>query len=335
VSSTASKKSDLSISSVQGDAPDGWDREVLEAGGTPFHTLAIGAAAVARGQEAWYLRFEQQGRAVGFAVGAGVRSATPILGRRRSVLEFETMPLLLSDGSRTRVQAVAAIREFASDEGFGQLRLLSRDDRRPEETPALESVGLTVAPRLECRVALAADLETMMTRMSDGHRNSVTNAMSAGFQFFEDTSLEGAMRLQELRETSYGRRQAPGTAATRSQAREELQNVMRAYLAHEAIRFWFVHREGRPMSGAGIMPFGDRAYFAVGGTNQEGYGAGAVYALYGNLLPYLSTQGIRELNLGDIDAGAEAKGHAEHGLYRFRTGFGAEVVRSYTATGTT
>ncbi len=335
MSGSAPKQSGLSISATKGEAPAGWDHEVLEAGGTAFHSSVIGAAATARGREAWYLRLERGGRTAGLAVGAGTRSTTPILGRRRSVLEFEAMPLLTGGGA-TRRQAVEAIRAFARGQGFGQLSVRSHGDPRPDETPALASLRLKLVPRVEFRVPLAADLKTMIARMTPGHSSSVRSALAAGrLQLIEDTSLEGAMLLHELRETSYSRRHTKEAPSAYSQAIEEFQRVMRAYLAHQAIRFWFVHRDGRVLSGVGILLFGPWAYYYLGGTNQEGYGCGAVFALFGNLLQYLASQGVKELNLGDMAVGTEAKGHPEQGLYRFKAGFGAEVVRIYTATGPT
>ena len=72
--------------------PVRWDRDVLEAGGTVFHSSAMGAAAIARGQEPWYLRLRRDGLTVGLALGTATRSRSRILGRRHNTLEFLTMP---------------------------------------------------------------------------------------------------------------------------------------------------------------------------------------------------------------------------------------------------
>ena len=331
----APNASGLTVSATAGDAPAGWDHDVLEAGGTTFHSSAMGAAAIARGQDAWYLRVQRDGRTVALAVGAGIRSRTRILRRPRKLLEFQTMPLLTGEGGATLAQAVSAIRVFARSEGFGQVHLSSYADVRPEETPTLEAAGLTLAPRLEFRVPLAADFEATLAGMSVGHRRNIRSALTTAFEFIEDTSLEGAMLLRELQETTYGRRHRQGNLSARAWAVDDYETVMRAYLAQGAIRFWFVRREGRTLSGVGIMTLGPWAYYFLGGTNQEGYGCGAVFALFGHLIPYLASQGVTELNLGGMAVGAEQKGHIEHGLYRFKTGFGARVVRCFVATGST
>src|SRR2546422_320605 len=88
----------VSVSAARDLAPPGWDDEVRRAGGTTFHSAAFGRAAAAAGREAWYLRICRDHRGAGYAVGAGSRSRWPVLGPRRSVLAFETLPLLTPGG---------------------------------------------------------------------------------------------------------------------------------------------------------------------------------------------------------------------------------------------
>ena len=143
------------------------------------------------------------------------------------------------------------------------------------------------------------------------------------------------MALRELQDVTYGRQNQRGNLRVHAWAIEDYRMVMSAYLAQRAIRFWFVMRDRRPLSGAGIMTFGPRAYYLLAGTSQAGYECGASYAVMGHLIPYLITHGVRELNFGGMAVGADAEAHIEHGLYRFKTGFGANVIRCYTATGAT
>ena len=325
----------FSVSSTTVRPPVDWDREVLAAGGTIFHSSAMGAAAIVRGQEPWYLRVERGGRTVGLAVGAGIHTHSPILGRHHSVLEFPTMPRLTPDGGETLANVVGAIRAYARAQGFERVRFSSHADVQPDETPTLGPAGLALAPRFEFRVPLEACFEATIAGMGAGHRRKTRKALRSGLEFIEDTSLAGAMTLRELQDVTYGRRHEHGNRSARAWAVEDYRIVMSAYLAQRAIRFWFVLRDGRPLSGAGVMMFGEQAYYLLAGTSREGYECDAAYAVIGHLIAYLTSQGIRELNFGGMAVGTEEQGHIEHGLYRFKTGFGARVVRCYTATGST
>lgn len=315
--------------------PADWDGEVLEAGGTIFHSSAMGAAAIVRGQEPWYLRLRRDGRTVGMALGAAIRSPSRLLGRHRRTLEFQTMPRLTGNGRETLRDAVRTIRGFARARGFDRIAFSSYADAQPDETPTLESEGLTLAPRLEFRVPLATCPDAMLDGMSSGHRQKIRKALRSGFQFVEDSSVAGAMTLRELQDVTYGRRHRRGNHGVHAWAIEDYRIVMSAYLAQRAIRFWFVMRDGRPLSAAGVMTFGPQAYYLLAGTSEEGYESGAAYAMMGHLIPYLITHGVHELNFGGMAVGSETEDHIEHGLYRFKMGFGANVIRCYTATGST
>ncbi len=315
--------------------PAHWDRTVLRAGGTVFHSSAMGAAALVRGEEPWYLHLHREGRTVALAVGAAIRSTPRFWGRRQDELAFQTMPQLTRARTETRRDVVAAIRTFARANGFGRISLSSYADVQPDETPTLEWDGLTLAPRLEFRVPLAACPDASLDGMRSGHRQNIRRALRNGLEFVEDSSVTGAMALRELQDVTYGRQSRRGNHDAHAWAVEDYRIVMSAYLAHRAIRFWFVMRDGRPLSGAGIMIFGPRAYYLLAGTSEEGYDCHAAYAMMGHLIPYLITHGVRELNFGGMAVGTEAEDHIEHGLYRFKTGFGANVIRCYTATGPT
>ncbi len=315
--------------------PPDWDDEVLEAGGTLFHSSAMGAAALAHGHQAWYLRLVHEGRTAALAVAAGIRPHSHFFGRRGNTLEFPTKPQLIGTTDWTLRDAVDAIREFAKDKGFRRISFLSYADVEPDEALTLRSAGLTLTPRLEFRVPLEACPVATVAAMHAGHRQKVHKAMRSGFEFVEDSSLVGAMALRELQDVTYGRQHERGNHDAHAWSIADYRVVMSAYLAQHAIRFWFVKRNGRTLSGAGLMLSGRRAYYLLAGTNREGYTCDAAYAVVGHLVPVLVAAGVRELNFGGMAVGTDAEDHIEHGLYRFKTGFGAQVVTCYSATGST
>ena len=323
----------LVLTATFGRPPAGWDREVRDAGGNTFHSSAMGAIALAQGREPVYLRAEQAGRVVAHAVAEAGRSRRPIGWRRHSVLELKTMPVLAPGSGVTLQQVVDAVRRLAATTGFGRIQFSSFADPQPADTAALALDGYRVTPRLEFRVSLGADLEETLAGMTAQHRRNIRKGLSAGCEFVEDSTLDGAIALRALQDVTYARRHEQGNYDARAWPVADYRVAMQALLASNSIRFWFVRRDGAPQSGIGVMTFGRWAYYFLGGTSREGYANRAAFALFGEVIRTLTAEGNRELNLGGMAVGAEDPSHIEHGLYRFKTGFGARVVRCQTAEG--
>ncbi len=323
----------VTVQASFGRAPEGWDRGILDAGGNAFHSSAMGEVALARGGEAVYLGVARGGRVGAWCVAEAGRSRLPIVGPRRSTMALCTMPVLDADSDVTLQQAMDAIRAFAAQAGFGRIRITSFADPHPEASARLCLAGCRVEERMEFRVPLLGDLESTLCHMSLAHRRNVRKGLAEGFAFTEDSSLHGAMTLRDLQEVTYARRNAHGNPGARPWERGDYRVVMRTLLAAKAIRFWFVEREGRPLSGMGVLTFGPWAYFLVGGTSHAGYASHAAFALFGRVIDRLTAEGIRELNLGGITPDAEDPAHMDHGLYRFKAGFGAAATRCRTAEG--
>jgi hypothetical protein len=76
------------------------------------------------------------------------------------------------------------------------------------------------------------------------------------------------------------------------------------------------------LSAAYMLEHGDRAFYMIGASSPDGYRAGASVGLFMDLAARYRERGVRVLNLGGVPAEAERDGHDEHGVYRFKAGFG-------------
>jgi Acetyltransferase (GNAT) domain len=319
----------VAIRATRDDPPADWDARVRGMGGNAFHGTGWAAVATAAGGEAWYLEFLVAGEPVGFAVAAGARSRRPFVGWRRSELLLNTTPLIRGDVALT--DAANALRAFARGERFGRLQCSAYASLRPPATESLRDVGFTVSPRLEFALPLAPTLDATLAAMSSTHRRNIRKAMSAGFQFREDSTLRGARVLRGLQDTTYARRWEMGQTDAHPMPEVEYERTMEAWLRAGGIRFWLLERDGRPVSALGILLFGARAYYLVGGTAASGYEIRAPFGAFGHVIRELCAAGVTELHLGGVPAGAEAASHPDHGLYRFKRGFGADPVMTWDA----
>ena len=326
---SGSTKPELSIRATRDVPPAEWDARVQAMRGNAFHGTGWAGVLESNGQERWFLEFLAGNSPAGFAVAGGRRSRLPLVGARRSELELNTTPLLRGDVDLT--DAARALRAFARGQRFGWLQCSAYASLRPSATETLGTLGFTVAPRVEFPLALANTFDATLAAMSSAHRRNVRKAMEEGFQFREDSTPDGAMTLRRLQDNTYARRWEMGQTHARPMSEEQYRQTMEAWLRAEGIRFWFVERDGRPLSALGILIYGSRAYYLVGGTATEGYEVRAPFAAFGNVIRELSAAGVSELHLGGVPAGAAEETHPDHGLYRFKRGFGAEPVTVWDA----
>lgn len=306
--------------------PDGrWDAEALRLGGNMFHSRAWGEACRTLDGDVLYLRLERDDELVGVAVAAARRTRWRPLGRLRDVLHLTTPPALAPDVSRR--DALVALEDFSRARGFAVLRIGSYADPRPSDEELPGRLPTRIHPRLEFRVALGPDPAATLGRMHAGHRRNIRKAADQGFEFAERTSLEGALTLHALQEQTFQRRRGLGNEDAAAWERDSYARTMAAYLASGAIRFFFASRHGVPLSGIGTLEFGSGAYYLVGGTSAEGYQCKAVFALFGYTIDRLIAQGCTELNLGGVGMEVQDERHVDHGLYRFKAGFGATILQ--------
>ncbi|HET7564474.1 MAG TPA: peptidoglycan bridge formation glycyltransferase FemA/FemB family protein [Gemmatimonadaceae bacterium] len=71
---------------------------------------------------------------------------------------------------------------------------------------------------------------------------------------------------------------------------------------------------------------GRRAFYRVGGSTMDGYRVGAAAWLHWRIMCVLAERGFSAYNLGGTPASAAHADDPMHGLFRFKTGFGATCV---------
>jgi hypothetical protein len=70
-----------------------------------------------------------------------------------------------------------------------------------------------------------------------------------------------------------------------------------------------------------------RAYYLLGGSTVEGYHRSASVWLHWSVMSALAQQGFNTYNLGGTPASAVRPQDPAYGLFRFKSGFGSQVVR--------
>jgi len=313
----------LVVASLDEAPGPGWDETVATLGGCVFHSRGFGLACADLGGERLFLVFRRDGRDVGYAVATSERTRWRPLGWARDRLSLGSPPVLAAEA--TRAEALQALGEFARRRGYSHVHISSFGDPRPTDPLPTASSRLRRTGRLEYRVPLGPDFPATLARMSATHRRKVRKALEAGFVFEEQSTLEGALRVHAAHTQTFERRQARGEEAGVWDI-ADFQRRMEAYLRHGIIRFHFTVQGGETLTAIGTMPFGRTAYYLVGGSTPRGIEQQTGFAMFGYTIQRLVAEGVTEFNLGGTSIEARDASSAEHGLYRYKAGYGGQVL---------
>lgn len=83
---------------------------------------------------------------------------------------------------------------------------------------------------------------------------------------------------------------------------------------------------GTILSMAYMLERGGSSFYMIGASSNEGYERGAAVRLFWELARHYPQVGVHSMNFGGVPIGAREESHQEHGVYRFKQGFGVEPV---------
>ncbi len=97
------------------------------------------------------------------------------------------------------------------------------------------------------------------------------------------------------------------------------------------VRIYLAEKNGIPIASVVVGQCGKNAYYLYGGATRDGLSINAPKGLLWCAIKNEYAQGIREFNLGGMAASAAEPNSIDHGLYKFKTGFGG--IKRYCISG--
>jgi Acetyltransferase (GNAT) domain len=301
---------------TQSQCPADWWIRVERCGGGFFHTPP-GLDAGAPAGEPVFAQLWHGDEVVG--VATGVRSRCRF-GREPRHLYFPTVPALT--GPPQGDEALGALVDTLRAEGAVEVTVDSFDAGWRPQVAIGERVDSR--DRVEYLVPLDADPDELARRCHKHHRRHLQNGMGQGWRF---QALDGP----EARAVLATVQQA---AAVRAAGRGDPFQAMlplAAGAARDGAPHWgvatFSAWEGdAPLAAALVGRTPHRGYYLVGGSTPAGYACNAAIWLHWRIMCHLAEQGVSVYNLGGTPASAELPSDPQHGLYRFKSGFGAQTI---------
>ena len=325
-SSVASREASPSRRSLRwviaAQCPPGWWALLERSDGGVFHSPAgLGVAAPAGASVFAELHDGEQ--AVGLAAGVALRCR---IGFGRRHFYFPTVPTVV-DPSRTR-DALRSLMETLRALGAAQVQVDSFDAPwRPEPGDAT-----IVTERLEYVVRLTRSEEEMAGGFSKHHRRHVQRGDRDGWMLRELESEEARTLLSAVQREASAR--AAGRGDPFAASHPNVRSIPPGGGAPWGVTTFSAWHGDVPLAAALVGWANRRAFYLIGGSTPAGYECDAAQWMHWRIMCALRAHGYTQYNLGGTPASASQAGDPAHGLYRFKTGFGPDVV-SCRSTGWT
>jgi len=302
--------------------PAGWDEEVASLDGGPFHSHAWAQyRANERDGKPLFIRWTSSGAPTSLGLAVGVRIPPPrgisVFG---SAIEIPTVPA----GSGPEDPGAALFRWAADRRNVAALELESFDADASWAAPTLRTFSRR--DRIEF-IAHPADRASAISRMRSGTRSAIRRAENAGFGVRSAVDLREHQRFAELHAATLAR------LRTQKGIRGDITNTksfarrLHGFVRTSRAELFVAGRDGNDVAaGCVFARFGGRAYYLLNGATDEARTAGATPLILAEAISRLYAHGIERINLGGTPAAARDPESADHGLYSFKLGLGAEPV---------
>ena len=295
--------------------PSGWQDYLKRCGGGFFHSPPGLLAGAPRATAAFAVLTGPEGV---FGVAAGVVDRCRLATKARHWY-FPTLPAVHCEAGVD--EALGALVEKLAKEGGAEVTFDSFD----ADAKALVGGAAQPGPaRLEYRISLLEGAADGLSSLARTHRRHVNRGEREGWVFRKVSGQESLCYLGMVqggaasRAESRGRPFTPGTLSELADEPGDLPAWgARTYAA-------FADRELLAAALVGIA--NGRAFYVMGGSTGGGYRAGAAAWLHWRTMRTLADAGCRSYNLGGTPATATMGSSPFHGLYRFKAGFGGDIV---------
>ncbi len=304
-------------------APPGWSGLVRSCSGTYFHSPAVVEADRDR-SGAWYALLRSGSDVVGVSVVCPRRCR---LSLRRRHASLPSLPAVRGTLSEDYAAVLASLVRRLAGRGISALEIGSYGAGRPASLSAGTVPGFASGgERIEHRLPLDGSDGAGLSRMSSHHRRYVRQGENRGLEL---RILEGRAALEALERvvTEAAARSREGGDGFRPPSLPS-PKVFRPPSPEGWGGTVFAALDGSDLLSAAYLGWGGgRAFYVSGGSTRAGYDAKAAFWMHPAIARELAGRGFRRYNLGGTPAGAEDDEHPQHGLFRFKSGFGPDRVR--------
>ncbi|RFA25160.1 hypothetical protein CAI21_19900 [Alkalilimnicola ehrlichii] len=221
---------------------------------------------------------------------------------------------------RGRDDLLEALIGWLRDQGISKVRFGSFSGG--VEGYPLDCSSFAVSERLEFPWEISEGTEALRRKLRSNHKRKL-NKLDR-----RKLTLKAVDRRQAWLLTC-ARAQWAQRKGQRLQVREFLHMYRYHRLLHKHLTtagignlYGLYDEQERLLSLAYMLEYSDLSFYMIGASSPEGYRINASMKLFWDMARFYSEQGFRYLHLGGVPSAALAEQHDEHGVYRFKQGFG-------------
>jgi lipid II:glycine glycyltransferase (peptidoglycan interpeptide bridge formation enzyme) len=190
----------------------------------------------------------------------------------------------------------------------------------------------SVQPRRTILVDLSGKESEILKRMKSKTRYNIRLAARKGVRVYEGGTEDVAAFTQMMAATSERNAFGVHTPAY-------YERAFAAFSVLDMVRLFMATFEGQPIAGVMVFACGSRAWYAYGASGNEHRNKMPTYAVQWAAIRWARERGCRSYDLYGVPDEDEETLEAEFGerheglwgVYRFKRGFGGQVVRSIGA----
>lgn len=296
-----------------------WAAIVSSVGGNPFHSREV-LLAECKDEHIVHLVFKKNSDVIGACIGVNLeRSVLGIIKGPKS-LYLSTVPAFLEEAV-SKEQLYASLLEFAKKDKYRSIEIQARwgDDFRNSGLS-----GFTVENELiDFTIDLGKDMEEINRAIHQKHRKNVRKASEA-LEIEMSGSLEGLTAIRKLQQGSSERAAEKGNDYA-VQDENYFKEIYAKVYRNGPGRVMLAKSNGECVAGFAYLVFCNKAVTVRSGATKAGYESMAMHLIQYEIIRRLREEGVREINIGGVPAGAADPSHINHGLYNFKRYFGAQA----------
>ena len=186
----------------------------------------------------------------------------------------------------------------------------------------LQKLGMKTSHRYEFVLNLESSEDELLANAKSSHRRKLRKAERDGISVTIAKGDDALPTLHSLQAHTQERRAERGEKMAIPQSLQ-IQRMNEHLLKTESALVFQGHLEGTVVSSILIGLGNDQAYYILGGTNQVGLQKNAASLVMWQAIREVRRRGLRWFNLGGVPRAAADGDAIEHGLYRFKAGWGA------------
>ncbi|NPV57359.1 MAG: peptidoglycan bridge formation glycyltransferase FemA/FemB family protein [Anaerolineae bacterium] len=229
---------------------------------------------------------------------------------------------------------LAGLVEYCRDQGIQFLKVEpdaweGASVEIPAPTPALVRNAAAVQPRGTVVVDLAAGETDVLSRMKQKTRYNIRLAEKKGVvvELSDDLDVFYSLMLTTGQRDQFG-----------VHAQAYYRSVYELFPRHQA-QLFIARHQGEPLAGIMVFRNGSRAWYFYGASSNDSRNLMPTYLLQWEAMRWCLRLGCRSYDLWGVPDESEqvlerdflARSDGLWGVYRFKRGFGGQVMRAYPA----